>query len=247
MPRSANNRKANLLIVEDDELTQSKMKSYFETEGYCVTTAGNAHQMRKYLQTREVDLVLLDIDLPDDDGLSIARDLRSNSNIGIILVTGKDSDVDRIIGLEIGADDYVTKPFNARELLARVRGLLRRTEAQAAPAVDHKRSFAGWGLNPLRRTLTSPNGEEMEMTRAELDLITTFTNHPGQTLSRERLMNCITHRSWNPNDRTIDVLIRRVRQKMETDPKKPTLIKTIHGEGYMFCESVIDSTKSSNA
>lgn len=247
MQRETSNQKANLLIVEDDEIAQSKMKSYFESEGYGIATASNGQQMRKHLQTREIDLVLLDIDLPDDDGLSIARDLRSNSNIGIILVTGKDSEVDRIIGLEIGADDYVTKPFNFRELLARVKGLLRRAEAQSSPRVNHEKLFAGWGLNPLRRTLTSPSGEEMEMTRAELDLLATFTAHPGQTLSRERLMNCITHRSWNPNDRTIDVLIRRVRQKMEIDPKKPTLIKTIHGEGYMFCEPVTDATKSSNA
>ena len=244
MPPLSKNQTISLLIVEDDELTLSKMKAYFEAEGYRVLTASNGHNMRKQLTSRSVDLVLLDINLPDDDGLSIARELRSNSNMGIILVTGRDSDVDRIIGLEIGADDYVTKPFNFRELLARVRGLLRRSEPHTVPNDSYK-VFAGWKLNPLRRTLTSPAGQETEMTRAELDLIHAFTDHPGQTLSRERLMNFITHRSWNPNDRTVDVLIRRLRQKMEDNPRKPTLIKTIHGEGYMFCESVVDATYSS--
>ena len=244
---TAINQKANLLIVEDDEVALTKMKAYFESEGYQVHPASNAHQMRRHLETQNIELVLLDINLPDDDGLAIARKLRSQSDIGIILVSGRDSDIDRIVGLEMGADDYVTKPFNARELLARVKGVLRRARSRPTNLKEHNKTFAGWYLDELRRTLVSPAGQELTMTRAELDLITVFTDHPGETLSRERLMNCVTHRSWNPNDRTIDVLIRRVRQKIEPDPKKPALIKTIHGEGYMFCESVTDVVNRENA
>ena len=246
-PAFSNNRQTKLLIVEDDQITLIKMKAYFESEGYQVYAASTAQQMRKYLDSQQLALVLLDINLPDDDGLSIARELRSNSNIGIILVSGRDSEIDRIVGLEIGADDYVTKPFSPRELLARVKGLLRRAQSSATSAKDHRKWFAGWQLDELKRTLISPQGEELTMTRAELDLMTVFTDHPGETLSRERLMNCITHRSWNPNDRTIDVLIRRIRKKIETNPKSPTLIKTIHGEGYVFCESVADPSAMENA
>lgn len=237
-----------LLIVEDDEVTLSKMTAYFEAESYEVYPATTGEQARKILNEKKIDLLLLDINLPDDDGLTIARETRSSSNIGIILVSGRAEDVDRIVGLEVGADDYVTKPFNSRELLARVKSVLRRSASPHAPgAMESGKTFSGWKLDNLRRTLTSPKGETVTMTRAEHELIDALTNQPGVTLSRERLMTSISHRAWNPNDRTVDVLIRRLRQKLENNPKKPELIKTMHGEGYMFCDQVSELVASSNA
>jgi len=237
---------SSILIVEDDQVTREKMQAYFETEGYIVSTAATAEESRHILENHQVDIALLDINLPDGDGLSLARNIRARSDIGIIFVSGRDDDVDRIIGLEIGADDYVTKPFNPRELLARVKGLLRRTD-QTQQQNGDIRKFSIWRFDTLRRTLQGDGGNLVDMTRAELELLELFTRYPGMTLSRERLMSRVTHRSWSPGDRTIDVLIRRLRQKLESDPAKPEIIKTIHGEGYMFCETVTVLSNSSAA
>jgi len=205
-----------LLIVEDDPVTREKMTAYFETEGYLIISAESAAETETLIERHDIDLVLLDINLPDGDGLSLARDIRARSNTGIIFVTGRNDDIDRIVGLEIGADDYVTKPYNPRELLARVKGLLRRTSTNPVSTGD-SREFNGWHFNLLRRTLTTREGKIIELTRAEFELLDVFTRYPGTTLSRERLMHTVTHRSWNPGDRTIDVLIRRLRQKLEVD------------------------------
>jgi len=231
-----------LLVVEDDEVSREKMLAYFESEGYLVVTAESASVARRQLKQNDVNLVLLDINLPDGDGLSLAREIRQHSRVGIIFVSGRDDDIDRIVGLEIGADDYVTKPYNPRELLARVRGLLRRTDAAIDVSTVGVRQFEGWHLDPLRRTLTGGDCMPVELTRAEIELLELFTRLPGETLSRERLMAAVTHRSWHPGDRTIDVLIRRLRRKLESDPAKPTMIRTVHGEGYMFCATVSDSS-----
>ena len=217
------------------------MLAYFQSEGYTVVTATTATDARRQLEQQEIDLVLLDINLPDGDGLTLAREIRQRSQIGIIFVSGRDDDIDRIVGLEIGADDYVTKPYNPRELLARVRGLLRRSESRAASSLI-TRQFEGWHLDTLRRTLNQHDGAPVELTRAELEILELFTRHPGETLSRERLMATVTHRSWHPGDRTVDVLIRRLRRKLETDPANPVMIRTVHGEGYMFCATVTESS-----
>jgi len=233
----SSNISRTLLIVEDDRVTREKMTAYFETEGYTVIVSGTALEAKQLIEQSSIDLALVDINLPDGDGLALARDIRSKSNMGIIFVSGRDDDIDRIVGLEIGGDDYVTKPFNPRELLARVKGLLRRTENITRSAVE-VREFSGWKFDLLRRTLTTPDQGIVELTRAELELLELFTRNPGATLSRERLMHSITHRFWNPGDRTVDVLIRRLRQKIELDPSNPQTIKTVHGEGYMFCDNV---------
>ena len=230
----------HVLIVEDDDVARTKLAGYLETAGHRVSEAIDGGELRRIMASDPVDLVLLDINLPGEDGLDLTRFIRASYDVGVILVTGRTDDVDRIVGLEIGADDYVTKPFNPRELLARVKTLLRRTTAHAPPDSETRgfRTFSGWRFDPRSRRLVSPEGERVALTRAEFELLNAMIAHPGTVLTRERLLGCITHRSWEPGDRTVDVLIRRLRQKLEADPKSPELIITAHGEGYMFAGEV---------
>ena len=226
----------HILIVEDEAITRTKLAGYFESEGYRVTAVGSAKEMRLVLSQEDVSMLLLDINLPDESGLLLAREVRAKSNMGIVLVTGKTDDIDRIVGLEIGADDYVTKPFNARELLARVTNLLRRIHDHSETPIQHKSiyHFDGLVLDASRRHLLGRDQQEIKLTRAEFELLLVFMAHPNQMLNRDRLLSQVTHRSWDPNDRTIDVLIMRLRRKLERDYKHPTLFTTVHGEGYLF-------------
>ena len=231
----------HVLVVEDDTVTRSKLVGYFQNEGYQVSEAESGEQMRDTLQSDEVDLVMLDINLPGEDGLMLTRELRSQSDIGIILVTGRTDSIDKIVGLEMGADDYVPKPFELRELLVRVKNLLWRiAAARRGIDVDEQQKntgnvirFAEWTFDVPRRAL-SKNGEPVKLTKAEYELLVALSSYPNQVLSRERILNMISHRVDAPNDRTIDVLIRRMRAKMEFDPKNPQIFVTVHGEGYMF-------------
>lgn len=230
-----NPRPSHIIVVEDEPVSRAKLAGYFTSEGYRVSEAANGDEMKTILERDPADLLLLDINLPGDDGLMLAREQRGKSDIGIILVTGRTDDVDRIVGLEIGADDYVTKPVNYRELLARAKNLLRRTQGvRDATRDDPLKHFSGWAFDQVKRRLTAPDGTRVDITRAEYELLLAFTKHPGQVLSRDRLLDYITHRTWDPGDRTIDVLVRRLRQKIELDPKSPELIITAHGEGYLF-------------
>ncbi|GLQ72836.1 two-component system response regulator TorR [Vibrio sp. vnigr-6D03] len=231
----------HVLVVEDDVVTRSKLVGYFQNEGYQVSEAESGEQMRAILEEQSVDLVMLDINLPGEDGLMLTRELRSQSDIGIILVTGRTDSIDKIVGLEMGADDYVTKPFELRELLVRVKNLLWRiSAARHAPAKEDRKEESGqlirfgeWTFDIQRRAL-SRNGEPVKLTKAEYELLVALSSHPNKVLSRERILNMISHRVDAPNDRTIDVLIRRMRAKMEFDPKNPQIFVTVHGEGYMF-------------
>lgn len=231
----------HVLVVEDDLVTRSKLVGYFQNEGYQVSEADSGQQMRDILNNNAVDLVMLDINLPGEDGLMLTRELRSQSDIGIILVTGRTDSIDKIVGLEMGADDYVTKPFELRELLVRVKNLLWRIACAREGSVKGKSSagndnvvyFGDWTFDIQRRAL-SRNGEPVKLTKAEYELLVALSSHPNQVLSRERILNMISHRVDAPNDRTIDVLIRRMRAKMEFDPKNPQIFVTVHGEGYMF-------------
>ena len=226
----------HILIVEDEAVTRTKLAGYFESEGYRVTAVGSAKEMRLVLSQEDISMLLLDINLPDESGLLLAREVRAKSNMGIVLVTGKTDDIDRIVGLEIGADDYVTKPFNTRELLARVTNLLRRIHDHSEIPMQHKSiyHFDGLVLDASRRHLLGRDQQEIKLTRAEFELLLVFIAHPSQMLNRDRLLSQVTHRSWDPNDRTIDVLIMRLRRKLERDYKHPTLFTTVHGEGYLF-------------
>ena len=229
----------HIVVVEDDEVSRAKLSGYLEAVGHRVSEAEDGKAMRDILDNDPADLILLDINLPGEDGLDLTRQLRSGSDVGIILVSGRTDDVDRVIGLEIGADDYVTKPFNPRELLARVKALLRRSGVRGRSAPPVKR-FLGWSFDTATRKLDSSTRGRVPLTRAEYELLSAFVARPGMVLSRERLLSQITHRSWEPSDRTIDVLVRRLRQKIEQDPKAPEILVTAHGEGYIFAAEIVE-------
>ncbi|MBA4502655.1 response regulator [Marinobacterium marinum] len=233
----------HILIVEDDLASRSLLVSYFEQAGYRVSEADNADQLNKRISQESVDLVLLDINLPGKDGLTVTRELRANSPVGIILVTSKGDEIDRIVGLELGADDYVTKPFNPRELLVRAKNLLwRMFSPDARDPGDNRRqhngyAFEGWQLDPHKRQLVSPDGRPERLPEGEFKLLQTLIHHSGQVLSRDQLMDAIHDREWTPNDRSVDVLIGRLRRKLGDNPSNPQLILTAHGAGYMFAGS----------
>ncbi len=229
----------HIIVVEDDDVTRAKLSGYLEAAGHRVTEAEDGPSMRTSLARDPAELILLDINLPGEDGLDLTRELRNGSDIGIILVTGRTDEIDRIVGLEIGADDYVTKPFNPRELLARVKSLLRRTGSGLVVERPVKR-FVGWTFDTRTRKLVSPGGDHERLTRTEYELLNAFAERPNIVLTRDRLLNLTTHRSWDPSDRTIDVLVRRLRAKIEPDPKNPEIILTAHGEGYVFAADILE-------
>lgn len=235
-------RTYHLLIVEDEPVTRTKLAGYFKSAGYEVTTAGTGEEMQRMLSRHHIDLLLLDISLPDADGLELTMELRKTYELGIILVTGRDTEIDRILGLEIGADDYVTKPFNERELLARVKSVLRRLSIQASSLPEQKSLyFTDWEINLTQRKLANSAGEKVHLTRGEFELLAALVKHPKTVMSRDRLMALVTHRSWQPDNRTIDVLIKRLREKIEKTPKSPELLLTIYGEGYVLASEVSNS------
>ena len=228
-----------IAIVDDEPLIQATLVSYFESAGFNVRAADTADGLRRLLTREKIDFVLLDIRLPDGDGLSLMRDIRAESDIPVILVTGRTEEADRIIGLELGADDYVTKPFSPREVLARVNTVLRRTHGgREGTRVKRMRWFAGWCLDLEEHRLTSPTGEPVRLTAAEFELLSALVRHPGRIMSRNDLLDVMSSREWDPNDRTVDVLIGRLRRKIEVDPGKPQMIVTEYGLGYVFAEKV---------
>ena len=221
-----------LLVVDDDLVAQARLNAYFTQEGYRVLLAGDGVAFWQALGRSPVDLVLLDVNLPGQDGLSLARDLRArNPTIGIILVTSRSDDVDKVVGLEVGADDYVTKPFNPRELLARVKSLLRRTGEHRPAENEAVFAFGGWTLDLPRRRLCDAGGRERALTRGEFELLALLVRHPGEVIDRDRLSRAVSGRDWAPQDRTIDVLVRRLRGKID-EGRADSLIVTVRGEGY---------------
>lgn len=228
----------HILIVEDDAVTRAKLGGYLETAGYRVNEVADGNAMRRIMAADPVDLLLLDINLPGEDGLELTREIRSRNDIGIILVTGRTDEVDRIVGLEMGADDYVTKPFNSRELLARVKNLLRRTRFVRAQEASVRR-IGSWSFDVTRRRLVHDDGRKVSLTRGEYELLAALVSHPGVVMNRERLLGVVFHRGHAPSDRTIDVLIRRLRRKIETDPHAPDYIITAHGEGYLLASETV--------
>lgn len=233
------NSPVKLLVVDDDPITCKRLEAYFMAEGYVVFLAHNGQEMWNVLNRQDIAVLLLDVGLPGKDGLELARELRARDDVlGIILVSGRDDDVDKIVGLESGADDYVTKPFNARELLARVKIVLRGTRRQMSKRAHHSLSFGRWRFDVSHRRLTDLDGQQEVLTRGELEVLSALATHAGEVLSRERLMQNVSHRSWDPSDRTIDVLISRLRDKLEEDPKKPRLIVTVRNEGYVLMNDV---------
>ena len=223
-----------VFVVDDDPAVRSIICAILEPD-YPVDAFESAEACAAQLETTHPDLILLDINLPDDDGFSLLREIRRQSEVGVIMVTGKGEEVDRIVALELGADDYVVKPFNMRELFARAKNLLRRTLAlrklrQDEPVIQ----FAGWTLNVPRRTLLSPSNEDVRLTQFEFELLLTLARNPGCVLSRDSLIDRVGGRDRAPNDRTIDVLVGRIRRKIEAEPKDPRIIVTVQGVGYVL-------------
>jgi len=232
----------HILVVDDQQEIRNVVQEYLTGEGFRVSTAQDGAGMRRILGQSPADLVILDLMLPGEDGLTLARSLRSQSAIGIIILTGRGETVDRIIGLEMGADDYLPKPFHLRELLARVKSVLRRVRSGEAPQPARSRArFAGWSLDLSSRELTAPSGEVVRLTTGEFDLLAAFVSNANQVLSRDRLLDLARNREAGPFDRTIDVQVGRLRRKLEDDPQNPTLIKTVRGSGYIFTPAVDQS------
>lgn len=226
----------HIAIVEDDSVTRKRLAASLRKQMYRVSEAENAVQLEEIIARDPADLLLVDINMEGKDGLTITREQRALSKVGIILLTSRDDQIDRIIGLEMGADDYVTKPYDKRELFARIKNLLARiSDLRKSSASDELLyQFGRWKLDHMRRRLVDETGETESLTRAEFELMHAFTRHPGVILSRDRLLDLIQHRQWEPDNRTIDVLVGRLRKKIETDPSNPDWIITVHGEGYLF-------------
>ncbi len=231
----------NILVIDDDPEILRMVSTYLTGEGYGVVTASNGARMGEILKARAVDLVILDLGLPGQDGLELARELRAASDIGIIILTGRGEVVDRVVGLEIGADDYLTKPVSLRELLARVRSVLRRqatAQVKRDRVAPNRARFAGWSLDFNARELTASDGTEVTLTTAEFRLLGALVVEAQRPVHRDRLLELVAEREWTPYDRSVDVLVGKLRQKIETDPKSPSLIKTERGVGYLFSADV---------
>ena len=228
----------HILVVDDDADLRRMVADYLNDYEMRVTGVADGPAMRDVIAREAVDLVLLDLKLPSEDGMNLARELRAASSVPIIILTGRKDEVDRIMGLELGADDYLTKPFNLRELLARIRTILRRAQAHPAAHGEGRAPralrFGEWELDTRSRRLTSNDGERVELTHAEFALLSAFLGAPERILSREQLLELSRGNDENAFDRSIDVQILRLRRKIESDPSRPKLIRTERGTGYFF-------------
>ncbi|MBK8175533.1 MAG: response regulator [Rhodospirillales bacterium] len=238
----------HLLIVDDDREIRDLLSRFLGKHGFRVSLAVDGKEMRKALADRAIDLIVLDLMLPGEDGLSLCRRLRAEGSVPVIMLTAAGEEIDRIIGLEMGADDYLAKPFNPRELLARIRAVLRRsagTPASLLAAADEgegtattRVAFAGWRFDIDKRELLSPAGVLVALSTGEFALLAAFVSHPQRVLSRDQLLDLARGRDAQPFDRSIDVQVSRLRRKIEDDPREPTLVKTVRGGGYLFAPEV---------
>jgi two-component system, OmpR family, response regulator len=233
----------SILVVDDDAEIRHLLMTAFTREGYAVTEAADAAGALLHLSNRSVDLITLDLSLGADDGLTLARSIRAQSDVPIIMVTGKGELIDRVVGLELGADDYVCKPFNLREVVARVRAVLRRqapVRREPSEATPHEIfQFGDWRLDATARELSGPEGKTKELTTGEFNLLELFVRRPQRVLTRDEIMDLLKGHDWSPVDRSIDVLVVRLRRKIETDTNKPAHIKTVRGVGYVFASDVL--------
>jgi two-component system OmpR family response regulator len=238
------------IAVLDDEVDITQLlANYLQSHGFRVTQLHDGASLMKLMGSDPADLVLLDLGLPGEDGFSIARRMRENWRCGLVIVTGRGDAVDKVVGLEVGADDYVTKPFDLRELVARVKAVLRRLAPEEAPvaaaapsassaAASDQLRFAGWQLDLAARSLSNPEGQAVPLTGGEFDLLRAFARHPGRVLSRDFLLEQTRGREAAPFDRTIDVQVGRLRKKIEADPDDPQIIKSVRGAGYILVPPV---------
>jgi two-component system OmpR family response regulator len=228
----------HILIVEDDKDISALIARYLNNNDMRTSIAGHGQEMDIKLSHDPVDLIVLDLNLPKEDGLSICLRLRNTTTIPIIMLTAKGEEIDRIIGLEMGADDYMPKPFNPRELLARIRAVLRRRTSSQDTKNKRLFSFSGWQINRGLRQVLNPQGAKVTLTGAEFDLLTAFCEHPNRVLSRDQLLEITQGRSVGSFERSIDILVSRLRQKIEGNPRDPEFIKTVRSGGYLFTQSV---------
>jgi DNA-binding response OmpR family regulator len=230
----------HILVVDDDPKIRTLLRRCFEGEGFGVSEAKDGLGLQAQLDRRPVSLITLDLNLGEENGLDLARRVRQQRNVPIIMLTGKGDAIDRVVGLELGADDYLAKPFELRELLARVRAVLRRSNATAAPEPSRDRlEFDGWLFDLNRRELNRREVDErVELTTGEFNLLAAFVKRPHRVLSRDDLMDLLKGHDWSPLDRSIDNLVARLRKKIEPDPDHPRLIKTVRGVGYTFAVDV---------
>ena len=230
--------KVSILVVDDDPKLRELLSRYLGQEGFAVATVGDAREMDAYLAQERVDLLVLDLMLPGEDGLSIARRLAADGRFPIVMLSARGEDIDRIVGLEVGADDYLPKPFNPRELLARIRAVLRRRKGESweVPGSGEVLGFGDFRLDLTMRRLLQ-DGQEVELTAGDFALLEALARHPNRVLSRDRLVDLIKGYDRSPYDRSIDVRVTRLRRKIEQDPAHPVFIRTIWGKGYMFTPS----------
>lgn len=232
---------AHILIVDDDHGIRTLLGEYLQKNGYRTTAVADAQAAREALLRSRIDLMVLDLMLPGEDGLTLCRNLRARSDVPIIMVTARGEDTDRIVGLEMGADDYLPKPFNPRELLARIKGVLRRSQMLPAnmQAEDARTiRFAGWTLDVATRNLIATDATLVALSGAEYKLLRVFLDHPNRVLSRDTLMDLTAGRATDAFDRSIDVQVSRLRQRLEDDAREPMIIKTVRGEGYVLAAGV---------
>ncbi|HEY6334513.1 MAG TPA: response regulator [Alphaproteobacteria bacterium] len=235
-----------ILVVDDDKGVRNMLRRYLCDEGFAVSEAQDGTQARAIFAREKLDLVLLDLTMPGEDGLSVARHIRQHSAVPIIMLTGKGELIDRVVGLEAGADDYIPKPFHLREILARIRSVMRRSRpVEKVLEPDKSKSsersslaFQGWRLDLLKRELYAADGSPVPLTTAEFELLRVLAQHPNRVLNRDQLMDFLKGREWAAYDRTIDTQVVRLRKKVERDPKRPELIKTVRGAGYIFASEV---------
>ncbi|MCG8691534.1 MAG: response regulator [Minwuiales bacterium] len=242
--------KTHIVVVDDEPEIREMIREYLELRGFVVSEAEGGEALRRIVDEHSVDLVLLDITMPGEDGLSLARYLRETTSVGIMMLTAAGEVVDRVIGLEIGADDYLAKPVDLRELLARVKAVLRRLGIQEQLVVDataqamNEVQFGTCRLNLDAHKLFDSEGMEVPLTSMEFDLLKAFAEHPNRVLSRHQLLDMAHNRGWEPFDRSIDIRIARIRRKVEADASKPQVIKTIRGAGYMYAPSKDGSSRT---
>lgn len=234
-------RNTRILVVDDDGEIRDLLSEFLTKHDYQVSTAGDGDEMMKSLEAESIDLIILDLMLPGEDGLTLCRKLRANKDIPIIMLTALGEETDRIVGLEMGADDYLPKPFNQRELLARIKAVLRRFSPRPNEqhlSVKNQFLFENWRLDTVKRELHDNHDVLVPLTAGEYELLYTFLEHPQKVLNRDQLLDLAKGRSLMPYDRSIDVQVSRLRRKVELDPKNPTLIKTVRSGGYIFTASV---------
>ncbi len=237
---------SQVLIVDDEPEIRALLRAGLEAEGFGVVEAASGAEAEAHLDRQPIALMTLDLKLGGEDGLKLARDFRAKRNTPIIMITGKGDPIDRVVGLELGADDYISKPFLMREVIARVRAVLRRyvgaaeeTDTGVTERPDGTRfTFDGWSIDVKRREVRDPKGANVELTTAEFNLLIIFVQRPGRVLSRDELMDLLKGHDWTPMDRSIDGLVARLRKKIEPESERPQLVKTVRGVGYAFAGSV---------